>query len=538
MKKIFFIFLFLIFLGAGFYFFNFYRNFNSSGNSQGEINFLFQKSPSFFEAYQKSLPLFSRLPSYYQEIFKIYSSFLVKNQTSPFLLFALYLKNPLIYQKIESFSALFKDLSLNQFFPKELEEKKAILSFLGQDQEKNYLIIFQDPLIERPSGGIFAAYAILNFQRENYNISKASHIIDLDLIFQKEYLPYPILSKQTDRLLFHDLGWFLNAESNSQEVLNAFNSLELNDLGFDGVIFINLGIFQEILKVAGPIEINNQMITQENVLNYLRNLISSDFRSNTNQKFSPFFFSFLKVIFEKIQNLEEEKFLYLAEIFKEALERKDIQLSLQDQEIMRFLKENGIIPSFQNENLDYLSVVFFSKNEDFSKEKSLPIKFSLDSLIFENETKNNLIIFPQEEGYLKIYLPSNAKIEKVKNCFLNLYLKENLSGSFWPESYDKRVFDMEKQIEVYEENGKKVIGCYNSKNLNVEITYFLDFGKKELKEKGKWQLIIEKQSGKDTYFSYNILNFKDLNLQPTLFAFSQWISLEKDLEINFYLNQE
>jgi len=536
-------FIFLIFLAfvvICFAFLNFQKKNLFSLGFQEKIQELLKKSSSFEDFYFntiKSNVIKNDLKSGpFQELLGLYSNFLVENKSSILISFCLYLKDPQIYYQLKKFVFLFKELSLDKIFQKEFQEKELLLSFL-ESQDKKYLVIFQDSLIERPSGGIFLAYTILGFDKDNYYFEKVSHILDLDLIFSEVYLPYPILSSVTDRLLFHDAGWYLETES----MKDLLNLLEENPNFFekkiDDLIIFNINLFKDLLEIVGPINIQNEEINQDNVLSIVREKLFSGFNPKAYLESSKFFQAFLGEIVFKIKNLKKEKIYDLAQFLERSLQNKEIQLLLTDQKIAQFLEENGLFYRPRESKFDYLAVAFVSNKENVLGKISNK-KIFLNSEILEDNTKNTLSIPLDNDYYLKIYLPLEAKIEKIENCFLSKSLNNNSSLSYWPKSYDQRIYDLKNQVEIYEENGKMVLGCYGLKNQEVKIDYLLNKGEKDIQKEKRWQLIFQKQSGQNILFRYNIKNYNQLNFRPTLFGLNNEIILDKDLEINFYLNQE
>lgn len=536
-KNLIIIFLLIGILLGLFVYFKFFNDIKFLNNKN--INFLPKDDPSFYSFYLKFLKSQFKDNSY-KKLFDLYSNFLIKEHFSLLNIFLLYLKNPNIFNYLEEFLKLFNQMSLVAIFPEENEELNFLLSFLGENSQKNYLIIFQDPLIERPSGGIFLAYAFLKIDKNTYEI-KGSHIIDFDLIFPKNYLPYPILSSFSDALMFHDLGWYLDMILNREILEIIENQFNFSENSFDGLIFVNLDSFKNLLEITGPFKVKNKEINSLNVVSVLRENLFLGFKSYQSKDSSVFFDSFLKETLNKIKDLDEEKLLFLAQFLKESTEKKDIQIVFKEEKMNQFLKKKKLILDDFSFFDDYIGIAFVSNKEN--KENNLDEDFSfkklqLNSHIFKEKTENQLLISFKNDYYLKIYLPEDVTIEKVENCFLRNYLKNSLNLSFWPASYDRRTYDLEKKIEIYKENEKTVIGCYGQKNKEVKIIYSLNKGEDYLKEKGKWQIFFQKQSGQNVVFSYNLENYNQLGLRPTLFPLNKDFLLEKDLEVNFYLNPE
>ncbi len=129
-------------------------------------------------------------------------------------------------------------------------------AMLAQDDvTRRYLVLLQNNLELRPGGGFLGQYAIfeikngelLSYQIEDTNILDNSYKSDrmLPNSLQK-YL------SDTKKMKMRDSNYSPHFPQNVEDALHFYN-LSGNDANFDGVFAVNSSIFENLLKITGPI---------------------------------------------------------------------------------------------------------------------------------------------------------------------------------------------------------------------------------------------------------------------------------------------
>jgi len=196
---------------------------------------------------------------------------------------------------------------------------------------------------------------------------------------------------------------------------------------------------------------------------------------------------------------------------------------------------------------NYLAVVFNLFNQNFSEDiRNKEIKLKTE-FIPDGQIMNTLTIDIPPYGstdrlqgtYLKIYLPKGITIKEAENCYLKK--KENTLSYYkrlgYKEDGDLSLIEKTKirnedlGIEIYEEGGKTVVATWVKLSAkSFELVYKLAV---DWTDFSSWGLKIQKQSGQNVRFSYQLSMPDDVRIVPTLFPFNELIPLESSMIINF-----
>ena len=147
--------------------------------------------------------------------------------------------------------------------------KELALAMAIQAQgEVNYLVIFQNTLELRPTGGYIGNFAEVTLDKgkiKNYNIYN-TNVFD----YGKPSLEAPEIYKSmlgVDRMQLRDSNWAPDFPTTAKKILDLYK-LEGGIKDIDGVIAVNASILPEMLKILGPVSIGDidKELTPDNVL--------------------------------------------------------------------------------------------------------------------------------------------------------------------------------------------------------------------------------------------------------------------------------
>ena len=128
------------------------------------------------------------------------------------------------------------------------------------DTTRKYLILLQNNLELRPGGGFlgqFATVEVKNGEILSYEVEDSNN---LDSTYKSDRLLPEKLQKylsDTKKWKFRDSNYSPNFPTNVENALH-FYGLSGRDADFDGVIAINGSIFEDVLKVTGPISLTEK----------------------------------------------------------------------------------------------------------------------------------------------------------------------------------------------------------------------------------------------------------------------------------------
>ncbi|TSC94862.1 MAG: Uncharacterized protein Athens101428_144 [Candidatus Berkelbacteria bacterium Athens1014_28] len=359
--------------------------------------------------------------------------------------------------------------------------------FLKNDnQEKTFLILFQNNLELRPGGGFIGSFGVFKFKNGKLTLSQIHDTGNFDgRIPDTVEPPYPM--KQALRInswKLRDSNYSPDFETNAKKA-EEFYYMGKGEEQFDGVIGITSNVLLSFLKVTGPIQIEgypgtydsqNAVIALEQQVEkgYVDQGISAGERKNIMNEFGI-------EILKRVSDLKGSRELELFGIIADDLRSKDIQLYFKDDNLQVLARENGwsgnVDKQWEGDYLlaldanlgayksDYYIKRSMDYSVDFSKQRpeaTLKITYKHTALQKDWMTKDYL-------SYLRIYVPGGSEFISTENT--------------------------DKNIQKGEEFGKQYFGAIVNVPLNSEKTVIWKYYLPENITAEDYALEIQKQSG-------------------------------------------
>lgn len=393
----------------------------------------------------------------------------------------------------------FENLKLKLLKTKEaLAQAEKMLShidsLIGGNEEKKYLILFQNNMEIRPGGGFIGSIGIATFS--NYTLKDFS----VEDVYQadgqlKEHLDPP----EAIRKYLNQPNWFLRDSnfaadfSTNFKQASIFLDKELGIKNFKGGAAITTTAINNIIKSFGEIYLPdyNENVNSDNFYIKAQTYSEKDFFPGSTSK-KNFLSSVVSALTLK---LGDAPFKDLATALKKSLDEKQIVLYLKDDAIEKDINSFGwggkvINPTCASEITNCIPDSFFPIDANLGVNKAnffLSRHIDFESHVYESgEIKNTLnITFKNEsdknsfpggiyKNYFQIFFPAKISIQEVTiNNTLTKKYEEKEVGEFKYFSH---------YIEVPPES-----------SLKFTIKYTL--GNKIQKGKNTYQLIVQKQIG-------------------------------------------
>ena len=390
--------------------------------------------------------------------------------------------------------------------------KRRAAGIASGDARQVYLILFQNNMELRPTGGFIGSFALLTLDQGRLVDFEVQDVYWADGQLKGHVEPPPALKKYLG-----EAGWYLR-DSNwdpdfptSAARADWFLEKETGRT-VDGVVGINLEVAKNILEAIGETELSDfkEKINSKNLFERAEYHSETNFFPGSTQK-QDFLGSLSRALFEKIKNVDQKTWLKLAKAVYQSARQKDILVYFKDpktQEIVKSLNWDGALRQAQCKErkirclVDYLMVVeanvgvnkanFFVKR-NFSHQ----IKINEDGLIeetlklgYQNTAQTEIFPAGKYRSFVRIYTP--LKSELVKVALIN------------PQTGITEEIEKEK-VEVKEDHGKQVFGFLLEvpiqENRTIEVVYRLS--EKMIGESIQYLLMLQKQSGiKDESFNF------------------------------------
>lgn len=365
--------------------------------------------------------------------------------------------------------------------------------FLGFDHPKEYIVLLQNNMELRATGGFMGSFLRLRFDHGQYSLLKVEDIYTPDGQLDGHVdPPWPIQAA-------FGQGWYKLRDSNwDPDFPTAAKTIEWffvhgGEPKADGLIAVNLSLMKEVLKIIGPIYILDQpeKITADNFYKLTQSAVETGFFPGSSQK-RDFLSNLGKAVFENVKTLSIDAKFKLLRSGISLLKSKDILIYSHDDLVQKWLGDSGFdgaLTDIRNTNDDYLAIFESNlgankanccilRNVKLNKQiqgKSLRHELKIT---YQNTNPASLKQPPQLWGgayvnYIRIGVPIEAEVSPV------------VVGN---EELPDRV-----EIESKQDKGIKFIGFFvlvdalNSKNIQINYTTGLKSG-----------LVVDQQSGGQT----------------------------------------
>ncbi len=371
--------------------------------------------------------------------------------------------------------------------------------FLKNDnEEKTFLVLFQNNLEIRPGGGFIGSFGVLKIKNKQVTSFEIHDTGNFDgRIPDSVEPPYPM--KETLRIK----SWkFRDSNYSPDFKINAEKAQEFYYMGegkeeFDGIIGITANVLMSFLKITGPVEIegypgtydsDNAIIALEYQVEkgYAQQGIEQGERKSVMSELG-------KEIVKRISGFGNSQKLKLAQVLLEDLKRKDIQLYFKKPELQKMAENSGwagrVNESWESDYLMAVDANLGAYKSDYYVKRSLDYSIDL--------TKE------KPEAVLKITYNHTAQqkdwMTKDYITYLRVYVPENSWLSEYENSGEPRFGN---------ELGKKyfgfLVGVPLGQSKTIELRYSLPENLAE-----NYNLLIQKQAGlNDVPVNINI-KFKD-----------------------------
>ncbi len=395
----------------------------------------------------------------------------------------------LLNRRLEDIKSSKKEIEeLNSELGKMSTFIKTLADITGIKEKKTYLILFQDNLEIRPTGGFISSFGLLTFQQGKILDFQVKDVYLADNQLAGKTEPPPELKKYLGEKVWYlrDSNWNPDFPSSAFQA-EWFIAKELNKK-IDGTFALTWNTLRQLLDVVGPITIDSfgEEITSDNLLERAIQNSKITFSSDLKEK-GDFMGQVGETIFERLKEINEEETFQVMLSLAESLRKKEFLIYLEDGNSMRIIKDNGWSGSLRmtlpqsiysrisnnypftdflmpvEANLGVNKANFYTKRNVYHTInilKSGELEETL-RLVWENGSPSTSWPGGQYKNYLRILIPENSQLIK---------LKEGVDES------KLSLVDREK-IDISRQNSKEVIGFYTEIQPGgkkvIEVTYRL-----------------------------------------------------------------
>jgi hypothetical protein len=372
---------------------------------------------------------------------------------------------------------------------KQKEEIKTIFDIVPKitqsDEEKSFLVLFQNNMELRPGGGFIGAFGVLKTQGEQV---KEIQVHDTNVFDERISTgiepPYPMGEMlKIGNWEMRDSNWSPDFPTNAEKAEELYK-LQGGQESFDGVAAISTEVLLSFLEAVGPVELEGYPgeYNSENAVLKLEYQVEKGYKE---------------------QNIEKGKRKYvMKELAEEILrrtqnltwrEKKDLLLSIENhldnKDIMVYFKDSQLQEKISR--LNWSGEV----DEDFEKDYLMMVDANLGALKTDLHIKRSFdytVDFSKEQpqAVLNIHYENTARARDWMTSDYRSYLRVYVPDESWLTNTEEV-----GAVRFGQDLGKKFFGVLVNVPINSQKTITFKYDLPENISKENYNLKIQKQSG-------------------------------------------
>ena len=300
---------------------------------------------------------------------------------------------------------------------------------LGKDGRKTYLVLFQNNMEIRPTGGFIGSFAIVTFEGGRMTDFSVSDVYSADGQLKGHIEPPKPIKDYLG-----EANWFLRDSNWDPDFPTSAKRAEWfidKEIGraVDGVIAIDLSPVKDALAVMGPMFLPdyNIDVTTENLYEKTQEEVHEDFFPGTHKKAS-FLTALSRNMVEQLADLDSSEKTGMIKTFYESLEQRHIQFYLHNEKIQSAISGLGWSGTLAQGNCgkdcypDFVGLVeanvgvnkanyFISRDQNLAV-NVLPDRIERELTVrFKNSANPGLGLPANYKSYVRILVPADAQVE-------------------------------------------------------------------------------------------------------------------------------
>lgn len=445
---------------------------------------------------------------------------------------SLYKEISFLISEVDSLEPSLKQ-TIYKYVPKErLNSLKEVILFsrnitdnlddiLGSKEKRTYLVLFQNNMELRPTGGFIGSFALITFEGGRMTDINVQDVYSADGQLKGHVEPPNPIKRYLG-----EGGWYLRDANwdpdfpNSANKIEWFLEKEINQK-VDGVFAIDLEIIKELIKVTGPINLNdyNKTIDHKNIYEVTQFEVEDNFFPGSRNK-SNYLTALSRELINTLVRNENINNLKIAKVFISGLEERHVQLFFHDTKVQKEISnlnfDGGVVSKSCLGNCFYNFASYVDANVGVNKANYFIERSSLLNIFLSDNKITNV---------LRITIKNNANPVLGDKVRYKSYLRAmSLPGSKFEDiklleyGQENIIVPEIETLPNYKEAGLLIIvGPGEEKTIEFiwsnEIANGID-----LYSEGKFGTYFRKQAGTiNDKLSINLFLPNYMNIQPNLF---------------------
>lgn len=325
-----------------------------------------------------------------------------------------------------SFAVLKDKMQILQISLSELVETVDYLQvFLGKDQDKRYLMIFQNNTEARATGGFMGSFAVIDFKQGQIKkmTTPGGGTYDTESGLRRLIQSPQPLSLIKARWFFWDCNWWPDWPRSAEKIMWFYEKSDGPTV--DGVISLTPNVVMKLIEVLGPVDLSKDhqvVIDSDNFMETVQTIVEQKDTDNNAPK--QIISDMLEQLMTRLsQQLDREDLIKIIKVLESSLNEKDILIYLTDRNLQSKVTELAWDGALKSTNGDYLAVINTNIGGGKSDKKIIQTITHDASLTNSGEIINTVTIVRDHQGdksdvlsgvrnvnWLRVYVPLGSHL--------------------------------------------------------------------------------------------------------------------------------
>lgn len=236
---------------------------------------------------------------------------------------------------------------------------ELLLSFLGHDEQKRYLVLFQNNHELRPTGGFIGSLALIDI---NNGVVTGLEVPGGGV--------YDIAGQQREQVVspapmhvvnphwnIQDANWFPHFPSSALKVQDFFESAQQPSV--DGVITLVPSVIEDLIGATEPIDLTEDfdvIITEDNFYDEVQ--VRAEEKFDVTRESKRIIGELTPLLFQNLFSAAEnpEQLVDIASVVRDAMIRKEVLVYMNDDQLQQLFSERDWSGELKETDRDYLAV--------------------------------------------------------------------------------------------------------------------------------------------------------------------------------------
>ncbi|KKR21812.1 MAG: hypothetical protein UT48_C0003G0020 [Parcubacteria group bacterium GW2011_GWE2_39_37] len=407
--------------------------------------------------------------------------------------------------------AVFLEKSLTEFV--DLIEKIKIL--IGVDQDKRYLLIFQNNAEARATGGFFGSYALVDFHKGKIkNIeTPGGGSYDTEAGLRERIVAPSPLHLLNPLWHFWDANWWPDWPTAAKKLMWFYEKSDGPTV--DGVISLTPTVIEEYLKIIGPIDMKEkygEIIDEKNFWDVAQKF--SEQKPDQTKEPKKIIGDLMNQMISGLPNkFNRESLFGLINATEKNLREKQVLFFFKNQELQEAIENYGWDGKIKNTEWDYLSIVNSNIGGGKSDKKIIQKVHHQAEVMPDGSIINKLEISRAHTGeknemfsgvrnvdWMRIYVPAGSELIETRGFSApnkTLFTLPDPSWKIDPDLANEESFaeiNIDSGTKIYKEAGKTVFANWSmvdpGETTNIYLKYKLPFQLTKKEPTDFWQRVV------------------------------------------------